>query len=446
MNGIGTQGCLNPDYRKFGDLYTLFIGPIPLIVINSFQLTKELYVKEEISSRRDTWWTINVRGDGKQSLGIINTGGMKWQTQRRFALRQLREFGFGKRSLDSVIQEEAQASIDTILQESSKNDGKVLMASNFNVSIINVLWQIVAGQRFDPEESSTKERMEHLNEVFRVGYSVLHYLPIARYFIKKDERRDKMLSLKEFFREMIREHIKDQDDDNPRDFIDVYLKEVHKSGEKPSYFHIEQLVTICLDFFQAGAETSATTLLWCILYMSLYPQIQKKCKEEIKDKLQGDEKPTQDCISELPYTHATLMEVQRLASVGPMSLPRYTTKDIDVNGYSIPEGTEIYSNFMAFHRDPDFFPEPLEFKPERFLTEDGSRVKKDEHFLPFGLGRRICMGESLARHQLIIFFIMILQNLNISVPIGQEKPDPESCFMGITRIPTPFHVQIRSVH
>ncbi|CAB4066304.1 CYP2U1 [Lepeophtheirus salmonis] len=409
MNGIGTQGCLNPDYRKFGDLYTLFIGPIPLIVINSFQgkdpnyyqmrLTKELYVKEEISSRRDTWWTINVRGDGKQSLGIINTGGMKWQTQRRFALRQLREFGFGKRSLDSVIQEEAQASIDTILQESSKNDGKVLMASNFNVSIINVLWQIVAGQRFDPEESSTKERMEHLNEVFRVGYSVLHYLPIARYFIKKDERRDKMLSLKEFFREMIREHIKDQDDDNPRDFIDVYLKE-----------------------------------------------IQKKCKEEIKDKLQGDEKPTQDCISELPYTHATLMEVQRLASVGPMSLPRYTTKDIDVNGYSIPEGTEIYSNFMAFHRDPDFFPEPLEFKPERFLTEDGSRVKKDEHFLPFGLGRRICMGESLARHQLIIFFIMILQNLNISVPIGQEKPDPESCFMGITRIPTPFHVQIRSVH
>ncbi|QQP48822.1 Cytochrome P450_ family 2 subfamily j_ polypeptide 6, partial [Caligus rogercresseyi] len=62
------------------------------------------------------------------------------------------------------------------------------MNSNFNVSIINVLWQIVAAQRFDPEEPSTKERMEHLNG----------------YFIKKDERRDKMLDLKEFFRDMIR--------------------------------------------------------------------------------------------------------------------------------------------------------------------------------------------------------------------------------------------------
>ena len=81
--------------------------------------------------------------------------------------------------------------------------GDVLINSTFNVSIINILWQIIAGYRFDPDSQETKELMSYLNEVYTNGYSILHYLPIARYFIKKDERMENMFKTKEFFRSQI---------------------------------------------------------------------------------------------------------------------------------------------------------------------------------------------------------------------------------------------------
>ncbi|QQP48821.1 Cytochrome P450_ family 2 subfamily j_ polypeptide 6, partial [Caligus rogercresseyi] len=199
-----------------------------------------------------------------------------------------------------------------------------------------------------------------------------------------------------------------------------------KAGDNHSYFHIEQLVTICLDFFQAGAETSATTLLWCVLYMSLHPEVQSRCREEIADKLRDGELPTQNALL-IPYTHATLMEVQGIKLLYNIIKSNY--QEINVNGYQIPKNTEIYSNLMSFHRSPEFFPDPMEFKPERFLSEDGRKVVKMS-ISTFRTRKTHCMGESLARHPLI------------SPSKKYGKPDPESCFMGITRIPTPFHVEI----
>ena len=75
-------------------------------------------------------------------------------------------------------------------------------------------------------------------------------------------------------------------------------------------FHEEQLMTICLDFFQAGGETSATTLLWSLLYMALNPNVQTKCVEEINREL-GDSLPTQESYNKMVYCNATLMEIQR---------------------------------------------------------------------------------------------------------------------------------------
>ena len=89
--------------------------------------------------------------------------------------------------------------------------------------------------------------------------------------------------------DVIKDHKLDIDYENPRDFIDVYLTHMRENAD--SSFNDEQLVVVCLDLIEAGMITTSTTLLWSVLYMALYPEIQKRCQVEIEEKI-GSRPPT----------------------------------------------------------------------------------------------------------------------------------------------------------
>merc|ERR1712156_1002237 len=132
-----------------------------------------------------------------------------------------------------------------------------------------------------------------------------------------------------------------------------------------------------------------------------YPKVQEKIHKEIDDVLDGNEPSLEDRVR-LPYTDACIMEIQRLGSIAPMAVPHRTLKDVQINGYTIPQNTLVFSILYYILRDPDYWSEPNVFKPERFLTPDGSQVIKEERFIPFGIGKRYCLGETLARADLFI--------------------------------------------
>ena len=123
--------------------------------------------------------------------------------------------------------------------------------------------------------------------------------------------------------------------------------------------------------------------------------------------------------------------------MAPGALPHIAKDDGYLAGYTIPKGTLIMYNIYKFHMDPDYWEGPEIFNPGRFL--DG--IKK-EQFVPYGMGKRICMGESLAKNELFIFFTLLVQNLKIGLAIGHERADPERADAGIVRVPKPFHVHI----
>ena len=200
------------------------------------------------------------------------TDGPDWVHQRRFALKELRDLGFGRKSLDSVMIEEVD---DAIFRMLKSQDGIVHMKGNFNAAIINVLWHIVASKRFDPDAEDTKEMMEKLNKIFASGFNIRTLFPdfLGQFFPYSEEDKS-TLEMKEVMKNLIDEHIADIDHDNPRDFIDVYLKQ---TSQDPESFNIEQLIVTILDFFLAGTETTATTLLWAMMYMALSPDVQEKC-------------------------------------------------------------------------------------------------------------------------------------------------------------------------
>ena len=332
------------------------------------------------------------------------------------------------------------------------------MKDNFNSAVVNTLWQIVSSKQFDPDDPETKQIMMLLKSQIQDRYSKSMFFPTLFKLLPMREVDRKLQILKSKMKDIIEDHKLDIDYQNPRDFIDVYLG--HMRENAGSSFNDEQLVVVCLDLIEAGTETTSTTLVWSILYMALYPEIQKRCQKEIEDKI-GSRPPTIDDASRLPYVMATVMETQRVSIMAPASLPHYLTKDSVVSGYNFPKGTFFIANLSReveidesnyncsqqslfstrILMDPEVFPNPKDFNPGRFMDQCG-KLRRVEEFAPFSVGRRICMGESLAKNSLFLFFVRVFQRTSISQT--QKRLNPDDSFVGVTRCPNPFEVKVNT--
>ena len=151
-------------------------------------------------------------------------------------------------------------------------------------------------------------------------------------------------SLKKLFEEVIAEHKESIDyDAQPRDFVDAYL---HGIQETPQLLSEQDLVGICFDFFEAGGETTGSTLSWFLMYFALYPDIQEKCYQEVMSVL-GDRLPTAEDRKQLPYLDATIKEFQRVSNVVPAGLDHYFRETCNIEGYTIPKGTSVFTIFIS---------------------------------------------------------------------------------------------------
>ncbi|XP_006816322.1 cytochrome P450 2U1-like, partial [Saccoglossus kowalevskii] len=145
----------------------------------------------------------------------------------------------------------------------------------------------------------------------------------------------------------------------------------------------DQLKYTLADLFAAGTETTATTLKWGLLLMVLHPEIQDRVFNEIDQVVGENRLPRLDDRKNLPYTEATLLEIQRFGSIAPFTLPHCALKDTSLGGYNIPKGTEVIILLWSIHKEPTIWPDPDKFDPMRFYDEKNNAVKKSENFMPF---------------------------------------------------------------
>jgi len=116
----------------------------------------------------------------------------------------------------------------------------------------------------------------------------------------------------------------------------------------------------------------------------------------------------------MPYTESLLAEILRCSSIVPVGVPHRALKDIKINGYDVKKDTVIMSNFYYIHYNEKIWGDPLNFRPERFLSPDGKVFKKHEALVAFSVGRRQCLGESLARDTLFLFITNIFQRFTVA--------------------------------
>jgi cytochrome P450 len=162
------------------------------------------------------------------------------------------------------------------------------------------------------------------------------------------------------------------------------------------------------DLWTGGLETVVTTIRWGLLYMIHSPDIQRKIHDELDEKI-GQRTLELIDRQQTPYLHATLDELQRIVNVLPWNIPHSVNRDITVCGQKIKSGLTIMPQIGCVHFDKRLFPDPERFDPTRFLDKAG-RYSSSTTFMPFGAGKRACLGESLARMELYIVFGSLLQN------------------------------------
>ena len=171
---------------------------------------------------------------------------------------------------------------------------------------------------------------------------------------------------KEYFMGEIKRHQDTLDESCPRDYIDMYL--IGMTTNKA--LTLEDLAVSLGDMFVAGTETSSTTLKWILMYLCLHPDVQTKCREEINREL-GSERFQMSDLPRLPFTQATLIEIQRLARVAPASLPHRLTAPTKVGDFSFPQNSIFMANLSFITHDPSKIDKPFAFKPERWIDEEG---------------------------------------------------------------------------
>ncbi|XP_073090119.1 cytochrome P450 2J2 isoform X2 [Manis javanica] len=406
--------------KKYGNIFSFQFGASSSVVITGLPLIKEVLVHQaQIFVNRPV---TPIREHVFKNKGVIMSNGQVWKEQRRFTLMTLRNFGLGKKSLEERIQEEAQHLIQAIEEEKGQPFNPHFKINN---AVSNIICSITFGERFEYQDDQFQELLRLLDEVVYLQPSmwgqlynifpwIMNILPGPHQKLFSNWEK-----LKLFVARMIEDHKKDWNPAETRDFIDAFLKEIEKySGNATSSFNEENVIYTTLDLFFAGTETTSTTLRWGLLYLALNPGLQEKVQAEIDRVLGQSQQPSTAARESMPYTNAFIHEVQRMGNIIPLNVPREVTVDTTVAGYHLPKGTIVLTNLTALHRDPAEWATPDTFNPEHFL--ENGQFKKREAFLPFSVGKRVCLGEQLAKSELFIFFTSLVQKFTFKPPDNEK--------------------------
>ncbi|XP_056143538.1 cytochrome P450 2K1-like [Lampris incognitus] len=424
--------------KKYGSVFTVYFGPKKVVVLAGYKTVKQALIgqAQEFGEREITPLTMAL----SQGHGILFTNGDSWKEMRHFALTNLRDFGMGKKAAEETIIQECQY----LIQEFEKHEGKAFDTNHLlNYAASNVISSIVYGSRFEYSDPQFQAMVDRINENIRLAGTastqLYNVFPWLGNWIKSSRTIRKNIKMNVGdMRDLIR-HLKETMNTHMcRGIVDSFLIRKQKeenSGVLDSHYHEENLIFTVANLFAAGTDTTGTTLRWSLLLMAKYPHIQDQVQEELSRAIGSRQVGVED-RKNLPFTDAVIHETQRLANVLPIAIPHITSQDVTFQGYFIKKGTPVYPLLMSVLNDESEWESPHSFNPAHFLDENGKFVRRDA-FMPFSAGRRACLGESLARMELFLFFTSLLQYFRFTPPPGMTEDELDlTPAVGFTLNPT----------
>ncbi|XP_034264136.1 cytochrome P450 2C5-like [Pantherophis guttatus] len=411
--------------KKYGPVFTLWIGTKPLVVICGYEAVKSALVthSEEFGGRP----SVPILHQVTKGNGLISEY-KKWKVMRRFTLTTLRNFGMGRKSMAERMLEEAHY----LVKKLTTFEGQSFdIVPSITSAVSNVMCSVVFGNRFS-YETKISELLEilqafsgffvsPLGTVYSALPNIMNFFPGPHKKVFSDCNK-----ICDFIRNEVDTHKKTLDPDNPRDFIDCFLLKLEKE-EDSSVLSTEDLVMSVFELFTAGTDSTSSVISYGLNLLAKFPNIQAKAQEEIDDIVGTNRNPSIEDRMNLPYINALVHEVLRFPQASIENFPRMTTQDVNFKGHFIPQGTTILTLGISVHFDPLCWEDPTKFDPGHFLNEKGKFQKKDA-YLPFSAGKRACPGEALADMEIFLFFVVLLQHFTFELTMDPEKIDLEALF------------------
>ncbi|GFN92625.1 cytochrome p450 2j2 [Plakobranchus ocellatus] len=431
--------------KRLGNIYTIQMGTFRCVMLNGYDLISEILLKhhESLLGRPDMF----LHKEIFEYAGIVSLGGNKWKEQRSFLQSTLRALGMGRNIMAERIQGEA----DYLLTTIDAAQSQALEISNLvTVCVTNVLCGVIFSKRFNQGDETILQWLKSVSRLFEVlgSSAALNFFPFLKYMpgdmFKFNEVKSIIKNLKETIWGWVdKDHrVINLSDQGFDDVSHAFLTEIErKKRDAIASTTIDEanMLASMLALFNAGIETTVNTIIFAVLYMVNFPHLQDQLFREIEDVVGLDRSPSISDKSNLKLLSAFIMETQRFANVVPLGQHRLATKDIHLGGYTISQGTSVIVNFDSILRDESVWGDPDIFRPDRFLDADGSVIVKKE-LIPFGIGRRNCVGEALASMELFLFLAALVQKFEFLPEKDGELPTmvPNVRF---TSVAQPFKVR-----
>ncbi|GLV45150.1 Cytochrome P450 304a1 [Carabus blaptoides fortunei] len=437
--------------KKYGSVFGCYLADFPTVFVCDYETCKEVLNRPEFDGKPDIM-NARLRTVGKQNLGIFFIDEKRWHEQRRFSLRHLRDYGFGRRfgTLETLMAEQLQSVVDFIKypkytgldSDVLRPDGCILLVNLLYPAMMNNIMSVFGMEPAQPGTARYRN-FRHVGEhVMKLQHGVFSIasLSLAPWFrhLAPDMTGYKSLMqsnsvLFPFIKSVIEEIRQARmSDDEVRNFFDRYDDQMKANQhDEHSTFSDDQLLMLTIDYMFPAVTAISSVVIQMIYLMFYHPHVLERMQKEIDDVVGHGRLPTLDDRQHLPYTEAVIKETLRKETFVPMGIPHRVLTDTTLRGYTIPKNTLLYTALIGAHMDTKVWGDPENFRPERFITPAGTLTKKDLS-LPFGAGKRLCAGETFARNALFLTAAGLFQNFTFQLPAGARLPRMQDKIAGVT--------------
>ncbi|KAK7392828.1 hypothetical protein VNO78_21276 [Psophocarpus tetragonolobus] len=395
---------------RYGPIMQIFLGSVPCVVVSCPELAKEfLKTHEQSFTNRFISEAVHRLSYGSKGF-LFAPYGRYWKFMKKICMSEL----LGGRTLDQLLHVREQETLRFLRVLKAKGEareavnvgGELMTLTNSVIS--RMLLNRTCCENNDDDMEDVRKMVEDTAELagkFNVADFVWFCKGLDLQRMNKRlgeilERFDCMMERVMKEHEEERKRRKERGEEKKiRDLLDILL-DIHEDDNMEMKLSRENVKAFILDIFMAGTDTSAITIEWALAELISNPHAMQKAREEISSVTENNSRLIQESdLSNLPYIRAIVKETLRLHPTSPF-LGREASEDCNVCGYDIPQKSLLFVNLWAMGRDPKLWGEnALEFRPERFM--DGEKKQFDVkgqcfQLMPFGTGRRVCPGMTLA--------------------------------------------------
>lgn len=395
--------------RTYGDVVALRFAHRRILLLSHPDLIEEVLVTQNHNFIKHFALRLNPLLLGK---GLLTSEGDFWLRQRRLV-----QPAFAR----SRIAAYAPAMVEAVLRRIA--EWKADEQRNIHADMMKLTLDIAAQTLFhanaDAQAHEIAQAMRVLQECFTLRFQGLLPIPLwlptpANLRLRRAVRRLDAI-IYGFIRQR-RESGKDEGD-----LLSLLLHA--QDADDGTRMTDQQVRDEAMTLFLAGHETTALTLSWTWYLLARHADAEATLRKEVAEVV-GDRLPTFSDVARLRYTDAVLNEAMRLYPPAYV-IGREALADCTVGGHHVPRGTTVLMSQWVVQRDPRFFPEPEQFRPERWLGDAARQIPKFA-FFPFGGGPRLCVGNTFAMMEMALVLATLTPRFQFAIDPGVEvTPSPE---------------------